>query len=162
VTAIGARWWGDGDGCCGVDTPGIRFQGGPWPYFTTDWNIERALWPVYTANRLEQGQALVDRLYDRRDELIKAVRPVEWQKDSAYLPLAVAWDMRGSREGDMRYYDLVGDLAWALNNCWSQYRYSMDDAMLREKIYPLHLVNIEQPGAADVLRRSFDRARGNA
>jgi hypothetical protein len=29
-------------------------------------------------------------------------------------------------------------------------------------IYPLHLVNIEQPGAAEVLRRSLDRARGNA
>jgi alpha-L-fucosidase 2 len=24
-----------------------------------------------------------------------------------------------------------------MNNCWSQYRYSMDDAMLREKIFPL-------------------------
>jgi hypothetical protein len=124
-------------GRCIVDTPGIWFQGGPWPYFTTDWNIESALWPVYAANRLEQGEALVDRLYDRREELIKAVRPVEWQKDSAYLPLAVAWDMRGSREGDMRYYNLVGDLTWALNNCWNQYRYSMDDAMLREEIYPL-------------------------
>jgi hypothetical protein len=87
--------------------------------------------------------------------LVKAVRPVEWQADSAYLPLAVAWDMRGSREGDMRYYKLVGDLTWALNNCWSQYRYSMDDAMLREKIYPLlrrsinlylHLVREEPDG----------------
>jgi hypothetical protein len=124
-------------GRCCVDTPGIWFQGKSWPYFTTDWNIQSALWPVYAANRLEQGQALVDRLYDRQEELIKAVRPVEWQEDSAYLPLAVAWDMRGSREGDMRYYDLVGDLTWALNNCWSQYRYSMDDAMLREEIYPL-------------------------
>ena len=37
----------------------------------------------------------------------------------------------------MRYYDEVGNLPWALNNCWSQYRYSMDDEMLREKLYPL-------------------------
>ena len=124
-------------GRCFVDTPGIWFQGKSWPYFTTDWNIQSAHWPVYAANRLEQGQALVDRLHDRREELIKAVRPVEWQKDSAYLPIAVAWDMIGNREGDMRYYHLVGNLPWALNNCWSQYRYSMDDPMLREKIYPL-------------------------
>ena len=122
---------------CIVDTPGIWLQGGPWPYFTTDWNIQSAHWPVYAANRLEQGQALVDRLYDRREELIKAVRPVEWQEDSAYLPIAVAWDMIGSREADKRYYDLVGNLPWTLNNCWSQYRYSMDNAMLRDKIYPL-------------------------
>ena len=29
-------------------------------------------------------------------------------------------------------------------------------------IYPLHLVNIEQEGTADVLKRSFDRARSTA
>ena len=124
-------------GRCFVDTPGIWFQGKSWPYFTTDWNIQSAHWPVYTANRLDQGQALVDRLYDRREELIKAVRPVEWQEDSAYLPIAVAWDMIGTREDDRRYFDLVGNLPWALNNCWSQYRFSMDDTLLREKIYPL-------------------------
>ncbi len=124
-------------GRCFVDTPGIWFQGKSWPYFTTDWNIQSAHWPVYAANRLEQGQALVDRLHDRREELIRAVRPVEWQVDSAYLPIEVAWDMIGNREQDMRYFQLVGTLPWALNNCWSQYRYSMDDAMLREKIYPL-------------------------
>ena len=124
-------------GRCFVDTPGIWFQGNSWPYFTTDWNIQSAHWPVYAANRLEQGQALVDRLYERREELIKAVRPVAWQEDSAYLPIAVAWDIIGTREGDMRYYDLVGTLPWTMHNMWCQYRYSMDDAMLREKIYPL-------------------------
>jgi len=124
-------------GRCIVDTPGIWFQGQSWPYFTTDWNIQSALWPVYAANRLEQGRELVDRLHERRGELIRAVRPVEWQEDSAYLPIAVAWDMRGSRQGDMRYFDLVGTLPWTMHNMWWQYRYSMDDEMLREKIYPL-------------------------
>ncbi len=37
----------------------------------------------------------------------------------------------------MRYYDLVGNLPWTMHNMWWQYRYSMDDEMLREKIYPL-------------------------
>lgn len=124
-------------GRCMVDTPGIWFQGKSWPYFTTDWNIQSAHWPVYTANRLEQGQALVDRLHQQRHELIKAVRPVEWQKDSAYLPLAVAWDMRCQRDGDMRYYNLVGNLPWAMHNAWWQYRFSMDDELLRENIFPL-------------------------
>jgi alpha-L-fucosidase 2 len=124
-------------GRCFVDTPGIWFQGKSWPYFTTDWNIQSAHWAVYAANRLEQGQALVDRLHEQRQELIAAVRPVEWQEDSAYLPLAVAWDLKGSRDGDLRYYDLVGTLTWALHNAWCQYRYSMDEAMLRDKVYPL-------------------------
>ena len=120
-----------------VDTSGIWFQGGPWAYITTDWNIQSAHWPIYAANRLDQGLELVNRLHDGRHELIRAVRPVEWQEDSAYLPLAVAPDMRGARDGDMRYYDLVGNLPWTLHNLWWQYRYSMDDTMLREKIYPI-------------------------
>jgi len=120
-----------------VDTSGIWFQGGPWAYITTDWNIQSAHWPVYAANRLEQGQELVNRLHDGRDALVKAVRPTDWQEDSAYLALAVAPDMRGTRDGDMRYYDLVGNLPWTLHNAWMQYRHSMDDGMLREKIYPL-------------------------
>jgi hypothetical protein len=37
----------------------------------------------------------------------------------------------------MRYYHLVGNLPWTMHNMWWQYRYSMDDTMLREKIYPL-------------------------
>lgn len=62
---------------------------------------------------------------------------MEWQKDSAYLPIAVAADMIENRDGDKRYVNLFGALPWALHNCWWQYRYSMDDGMLREKLYPL-------------------------
>jgi alpha-L-fucosidase 2 len=120
-----------------IDCPGIWFKGGPWAYTTTNWNIQSAHWSVYAANRLEQGQELLDRFHDRREELIKAVRPVEWQRDSAYLPHEVASDLIGNRKQDMRYYDEVGNLPWTMNNFWSQYRYSMDDEMLREKIYPL-------------------------
>ena len=124
-------------GRCFVDTAGIWFQGRSWPYITTDWNIQSAHWGVYAANRLELGQPIVDIFHENRDELIKAVHPVEWQKDSSYLPLAVAWDLRGSRTGDMRYYHMVGTLPWTMHNMWRQYRFSMDDDMLREKIYPL-------------------------
>ena len=120
-----------------VDTPGIWFQGGGWAYTTTDWNIQCAHWGLPAANRLEQGMELLEAFHRKADELSKAVRPVAWQADSAYLPIAVASDMRGNREQDMRYYDLVGCLPWALNNCWMFYRYSMDDAMLREKLFPL-------------------------
>jgi len=120
-----------------VDCAGIWFQGGRWPHTTTDWNIQCGHWSVYAANRLEQGQEILDRLYNNRQALIDAVRPVEWQKDSAYLPIEVAGDMVGNRYQDRRYVHLMGNLTWILNNCWSQYRYSMDDQMLRVKIYPL-------------------------
>lgn len=120
-----------------VDTSGLWFQGGPWAYTTHDWNTQSAHWGVYAANRLEQGEEIVNRLYAGRANLIAAVEPHAWQEDSAYLALATADDMAGSRSGDMRYHDLLGCLPWALHNAWWQYRFSMDDAMLREKIYPL-------------------------
>ena len=34
---------------------------------------------------------------------LASVRPVEWQEDSAYLPLAVAGDMQGSRDDDAQH-----------------------------------------------------------
>jgi len=120
-----------------VDTAGLWFQGKSWPYFTTDWNIQSGHWPVYAANRLDQGRELVDRLHKHRQNLIDAVRPVEWQDDSAYLSLAVAGDLRGGRDEDKRYYDLLGNLPWTLHNAWWQYRYSMDESLLRETVYPL-------------------------
>ncbi|BDS06978.1 hypothetical protein NT6N_20180 [Oceaniferula spumae] len=120
-----------------VDTPGLWFRGGSWCYTTTDWNIQSAHWPVYTANRLDQGQELLDRFHKYKANLIAAVRPKKWQKDSAYLAIEVPGDLISNREQDMRYYDLVGNLPWTMSNFWFQYRYSMDDEMLRVKIYPL-------------------------
>lgn len=143
-----------------VDCPGIWFQGGGWAYTTTNWNIQCAHWPVYAANRLEQGQALLDRLHDHRDALIEAVRPVAWQTDSALLAHEVAGDMIGNREQDMRYYREIGNLPWTMNNLWTQYRYSMDDDMLRKKIYPLlrrsinlyfHMVETDDSGTLHLL-----------
>jgi len=120
-----------------VDTSGLWFQGGPWAYTTHDWNTQAAHWGVYSSNRLEQGREIVDRLHHHRDALIQAVHPHEWREDCAYLTLATVGDMIGERDGDMRYYHLVGNLSWVLHNAWWQYRFSMDDAMLREQIFPL-------------------------
>lgn len=120
-----------------VDTSGIWFQGGSWPYATHDWNTQAAHWGVYAANRLEQGAEIVNRLQAHRESLVRAVEPAEWQTDSAYLALATAGDLAGTRRSDMRYYHLVGCLPWLLHNAWWQYRYSMDEALLRETVFPL-------------------------
>lgn len=120
-----------------VDTPGIWPQGGGWCYITTDYNIQTALWAVYTANRLEQGAELIEMLHRGVETLSRNVRPVEWQNDSAYMSIESQPDLIGPRDQDMRYWNLVGCLPWTLHNCWWQYRYSMDDGMLREKLFPL-------------------------
>jgi alpha-L-fucosidase 2 len=120
-----------------IDTPGMWNSGGPWPYSTHDFNTQTAHFPVYTANRLHLGEALVESLHRNRNNLINNVVPGEWQEDSAYLHLATAYDLRGKRDGDGRYSELMGCLPWLLNNCWLHYRYTMDKEMLREKVFPL-------------------------
>lgn len=120
-----------------IDTAGLWYQPSPWPYSTHDWNTQSAHWGVYTANRMEQGIEVVNRLHAAQETLAANVLPQEWREDSAFLHLATAADMRGSRRADTRYYDCLGCLPWLLHNAWWQYRFSMDKAILRDTIYPL-------------------------
>jgi hypothetical protein len=120
-----------------IDTPGMWNSGGPWPYSTHDFNTQTAHFPVYTANRLHLGEALVESLHRNRETLTDNVVPAEWQNDSALLPLATAYDLKGKRDGDGRYREMVGCLPWLLNNCWLQYRYSMDQEILKTTVFPL-------------------------
>jgi|GEM_PF-404037 len=120
-----------------IDTPGMWSARGPWPYSTHDFNTQVAHWPVYASNRLEMGVALVETFGANRANLIDNVVPAKWRGDSAFLPLATAYDLRGKRDGDMRYNDCLGCLTWVMHNCWLHYRYTMDDAMLREKVFPI-------------------------
>jgi len=120
-----------------IDTAGLWNSGGPWPYSTHDFNTQTAHFPVYTANRLHLGEALVKSLYRNRENLIDNVVPKEWQHDSALLPLATAYDLIGKRDGDGRYSEMLGCLPWLLNNCWLHYRYTMNKELLREVVFPL-------------------------
>lgn len=120
-----------------IDTPGMWNSGGPWPYSTHDFNTQTVHFPVYTANRLHLGEALVESLHRNRKNLIENVVPEAWQEDSAFLMLATAYDLRGKRDGDARYSEMMGCLTWLMNNCWLHYRYTMDKEMLREKVFPL-------------------------
>ena len=120
-----------------IDTPGMWNSGGPWPYSTHDFNTQTAHFPVYSANRLHLGEALVNSLHRNRNNLVENVVPKEWQEDSALLPLATAYDLKGKRDEDGRYSEMVGCLPWLLNNCWLHYRYTMDKEMLAVKVFPL-------------------------
>jgi len=120
-----------------IDTAGIWYQPSPWAYTTHDWNTQSSHWGVYAANRLDQGAEIVNRLHAAQETLAANVLPEEWQEDSAFLHLATVADMRGTRRADKRYYDCLGCLPWLLHNAWWQYRYSMDESILRGTIYPL-------------------------
>ena len=120
-----------------MDTSGPWIQPTPWPYITWDLNVQLCYWPVCASGRVELGNSLVDALYKNQQALIDNVRPEEWQHDSAMVAVVSSHDLREPRNGDMRYYDCVGNLTWALHNCWLIYRHCMDEHMLAQKIFPL-------------------------
>ncbi len=120
-----------------IDTPGMWNSGGPWPYSTHDYNTQTVHFPVYTSNRLHLGEALVNALKRNKENLINNVVPVEWKEDSALLNLATAFDMKGKRNGDGRYKEMLGCLPWLLNNVWIHYRHTMNKEILKDPLFPL-------------------------
>jgi hypothetical protein len=91
-----------------------------------------------TANRLHLAQSLIRNIGRHRDNLIKNVRPVEWQADSSYLPVNTGLDLYQPIDIDARsFQNTGGHLVWAMHACWLIYRGSMDDDVLRETVYPI-------------------------
>jgi len=117
-----------------LDLMGPWFRRTPWPRIWWNLNIQLTYWPVYAANRLDLGESLTRMLDAGASNLVRNVPP-DWQHDSAAIGRTSTYDCRGGvggRDGEER-----GNLTWAMHNYWLQYRYSGDEAMLRERLYPL-------------------------
>jgi hypothetical protein len=113
-----------------IDLMGPWFRTTPWPKIWWNLNIQLTYAPVYASNRLEIGRTLTDMIDAGRDALAQNV-PEAHRSDSAAIGRTSSYDCRG-RVGTER-----GNLLWALHNYWLQYRYSADEPMLRERLYPL-------------------------
>ncbi|MES2461857.1 MAG: hypothetical protein V4671_14835, partial [Armatimonadota bacterium] len=113
-----------------LDLMGPWFRSTPWPRIWWNLNIQLTYWPVYTANRLELGESLTRMIDTNRQNLINNV-PEEWRGDSAAVGRTSSYDAVG-KVGDER-----GNLLWTLHNYWLQYRYSGDEKMLRNGLYPI-------------------------
>ena len=109
---------------------------GPWPTRTVWagiwWNLntQLAYWPIYTSNRLELGQPLCDTL-DMHFETLNNNAPEEYRKDAAMIGRA-----SGRKLVSINNVELC-NLPWLCHNYWLQYRYSMDDDRLRNRLFPL-------------------------
>ncbi|MCP4311051.1 MAG: hypothetical protein GY790_07305 [Bacteroidetes bacterium] len=121
-----------------IDTAGIWQTPSKWPDSHWDFNIPYCYYPIPTANRVELGNSLIRPFNKYQGNLIKNVRPVEWQEDSSYLPVTTGHDLYQPKDVDDRYFQNTGGhLVWAMHACWLIYRGSMDVDMLRETIYPI-------------------------
>ena len=110
----------------------------PWTFLTWDLNVQLSYWPTTTSNRLDIGMGLVNWIWDHRAALINNVAVEAWRSDSARAPLNTGHDLYQPKEADMRILDNAeANLTWAMHDCWMIYRRTMDDGMLREKIFPM-------------------------
>ena len=117
-----------------LDLMGPWFRRTPWPKIWWNLNIQLTYWPVYAANRLDLGESLTRMIDAGVPNLISNVPP-DWRHDSAAVGRTSSYDCRGGvggKDGEER-----GDLTWTLHNYWLQYRYSGDETMLRERLYPI-------------------------
>jgi len=113
-----------------MDTQGPWTGPTPWPGTWYNMNVQLAYAPVYASNHLEMGESLVNALRKNMENLIQNV-PKAFRADSAAMGRSMSHDMV-SKVGDE-----IGNLAWTCHNCYRQYRYSMDDGMLKDFLYPL-------------------------
>jgi len=113
-----------------IDLMGPWFRTTPWPRIWWNLNIQLTYWPVYAANRLDIGESLT-RMLDRGVSNLVLNVPAEMQSDSAGIGRTSWYDCRGQAGREL------GNLTWALHNYWLQYRYSGNETMLREQLFPL-------------------------
>lgn len=103
-----------------------------WPAAWWNMNAQVLYSPFPVANRLGMAGNLSDSLHRNMSNLISNV-PKEWQHDSAGISRATGQDLSNG-------FDSAGEkanLVWACHNLWVQYRCTMDDTFLRERLYPL-------------------------
>ena len=112
-----------------LDLMGPWFRTTPWAKIWWNLNIQLAYWPQLTGNRLELGESLCELIDGGAAAL--AANAGEFKADSAAVGRATGYDCVGGVGGELC------NLPWTMHNYWLQYRYSMDDTMLRDRLFPM-------------------------
>jgi hypothetical protein len=110
---------------------------GPWPgasAWVRVWNnlnIQIAYLCPLTANRLELCDPFV-RLFNSNHEKLRAAVPEQWHANGA-MALGRMQDIYGNT----RWGHEFGNLPWALHDYWLYCRYSGNQELMRQSLYPL-------------------------
>jgi hypothetical protein len=106
-----------------MDLMGPWFRATPWTKIWWNLNLQLAYWPQLTGNRLELGESLCELIDHGAPELANNAGP--FQTDSAAIGRASGYDCVSPVGAELC------NLPWAMHNYWLQYRYTMDEALLR-------------------------------
>lgn len=105
-------------------------RGTKWPGIWWNLNIQCAYSPFYASNHNDMANSLVDWMIKYKDNL-----EANAGGDGRYA-IGRSSPVTLERSCPTSNYE-VGNLGYALHNVWQQYRATMDDALLRDKLYPL-------------------------
>jgi hypothetical protein len=111
-----------------VDLMGPWYNDTPWPRIWWNLNIQLTYYPVYAANHLELGESLCKMIDAGAENLARNAK--EFADDSETIGRTSGYNCRSPGGNEMC------NLPWALHNYYMQYRYSMDDRVLRERLFP--------------------------
>ena len=99
-----------------------------------DLNTQLSYWPVYSGNRLSEGLAYLNMLWDQREEYRKYAKEF-FGVDGIMVP-GVA-DLYGRPMGGWIQYSLSPTTsAWVGHHFYLHWKYSADDRFLRERAWP--------------------------
>lgn len=119
-----------------VDLFGPWFKMSRWSAYWQNLNTQLAYYTVHTGNHLELGDRLSRWLEDSVPDLINNCPP-EFRTDSAALGNPTGLRLIAPAPGSSgEGYHFIA-LPWLMQHCYLQYRHTMDDERLRERIYPL-------------------------
>jgi alpha-L-fucosidase 2 len=122
-----------------LDLNGPWFNATPWPGIWWNLNIQLTYSPLFRANRLDLAESLFRNLDRHKQALIDNV-PERLRADAAAIGRSSGPDLvrpvdLATAQSDAAHE--MGDLPWTLYYYWLDYRYQMDDRILRERVYPL-------------------------
>ncbi len=111
-----------------TDLMGPWFRYTSWPAIWWNLNAQLTYWPFYTANHLPEAEPAIQTLWQNKQMLEKNAWPVI----GGYAIGRASAPNCASPVGSE-----VGNLPWMLHNLWLHYRYSMNDTLLKTRVYLL-------------------------
>src|SRR5437660_2383328 len=122
-----------------LDLNGPWFNATPWPAIWWNLNIQLTYSPLFRANRLDLAESLFLNRDQHRQALIAngrdRLRGTAAAIGRSSAPALVRPVDLATAQSDAAHE--MGDLPWTMYYYWLQYRYQMDDHILRERVYPL-------------------------
>ncbi len=117
-----------------VDLMGPWFRMSRWAAYWMNLNAQLSLYTVHQGNHLELGEPMCQWLENSMEDLINNVPP-EYRYNSASLGNPTNLRLIAPAPGSSKFQFIA--LPWLVQHHYLQYRYTIDDQRLREKIYPL-------------------------